>query len=98
VNIRFAERRLERLATDRNYDAGYDRDIVRGFRRLIQFIRDARDERDLYLWKSLHFEKLKGKRSHERSLRLNRQFRLIVQIEPAAGGNIIVVQTIEDYH
>lgn len=47
--------------------------------------------------KSLHYEKLKGKRSHQRSMRLNDQFRLIVEIEEANGRTVVVI-SIEDYH
>jgi toxin HigB-1 len=44
------------------------------------------------------FEKLKGKRSPDYSMRLNDQFRLIFQIEKEAGGNRLVILEIEDYH
>lgn len=62
------------------------------------WLRDAEDERDLYALKSLHFEKLKGARAHQRSLRLNDQFRLIVEIVPTGARNAVVVVSIEDYH
>jgi plasmid maintenance system killer protein len=29
---------------------------------------------------------------------MNDQFRLILEIEPAAGGNIVIVVRVEDYH
>ena len=48
--------------------------------------------------KSLHFEKLKGKRQHEYSMRLNNQFRLIFQIEKVDRQNQLVITGIEDYH
>lgn len=48
--------------------------------------------------KSLHFEKLKGQRAGQRSIRLNRQWRLIVVIEHDDQGKSIVVLDIEDYH
>ena len=62
------------------------------------WIREAEDERDLYALRSLHYEKLKGARKHQRSLRLNDQFRLIVEIEETQGARTIVVKGIEDYH
>ncbi len=61
-------------------------------------IRSALDERDFYALKSLHFEKLKGKREGERSLRLNQQYRLIVMIEKDDSGKYVLVINIEDYH
>ena len=48
--------------------------------------------------RSLRFEKLKGDRSHQHSLRLNNQWRLIIEIQKADPKNIIVVLDIEDYH
>ena len=57
----------------------------------------ARDERDLYALKGLHFEKLKG-RTRERSVRLNKQWRLIVSSEKDDDGTYILVIDIEDYH
>lgn len=63
----------------------------------MQFIRAARDESDLRRWKSLHFERLKGKRSH-RSIRLKGQWRLILELETDADGKQIVVIEVVDYH
>ena len=48
--------------------------------------------------KSLHFEKLKGNRNHQRSLRLNKQWRLILEIQQSTDGKLVVVISIEDYH
>jgi proteic killer suppression protein len=86
------------MVLDSDYDGGFGRDAGRAFRRVIQFVRDAQDERDFYAWKSLHFEKLKGSRKHQRSMRLNDQFRLIIQVDVANDGHVIVVEAIEDYH
>lgn len=86
------------MASDANYDAGFSHDLAESYRHLIQFILEAQDERELYGWKALRVEKLKGRRQHQRSMRLNRQFRLIVEIVPARGGNVIAIKSIEDYH
>jgi proteic killer suppression protein len=64
----------------------------------MQQIRSATNENDLRALKSLRFEKLKGQRKHEYSLRLNDQYRLIFEIEKGDGPNTIVVKGIEDYH
>jgi proteic killer suppression protein len=83
---------------DRDFTGGLDRSIVRAFRKIVGFVVQANDERDLYAYKALHFEKLKGNRSHQRSLRLNKQFRLIIEIRPMRPKNVVVVIGIEDYH
>ncbi len=99
MNVRFDDRRLLRMALDADYDGGFSHQLADSFRELVQFIVEAQDERELYAWKALHFERLKGRRRHQRSLRLNRQFRLIVEIEAQpAGRNLIAVKSIEDYH
>lgn len=95
--VRFADKSLERLEVDPQYRAGFSVELVKLFRRRIQLIRAATDERAFYALKSLHYEKLKGNRSHQRSMRLNSQFRLIVEIEEVAGRTVVIV-SIEDYH
>jgi len=64
----------------------------------MQFIRAAADERDFYAMKSLHFEKLKGARDHQRSVRLNDQWRLVLEFEGKGQTKVVVVKEIEDYH
>ena len=68
------------------------------FFEVMTLIDGAPDERTLYDLKSLHFEKLKGKRKHERSLRLNKQWRLIVEVLKDSEGNYLLIKDIEDYH
>jgi proteic killer suppression protein len=64
----------------------------------IQAIRAALDERDLFAVRGNNFEKLKGERAHQYAMRLNDQWRLILEIRKATPKNIIVVIDIEDYH
>ena len=63
----------------------------------MQQIRAAADERDLRALKSLRFEKLKGNRAHQHSLRLNDQWRLVLELT-GTGPHKVVVISIEDYH
>lgn len=58
----------------------------------------ALDERDLYALKGLHYEKLKGARKHQHSIRLNQQYRLILELEHDDQGRYILIIDIEDYH
>jgi proteic killer suppression protein len=89
---------LDRLEMDANYDAGYSQAIVRAFRKRMQYIRSATDERDFYALRSLRFERLKGQRSNQHSMRLNDQWRLILEIEGEGSNKRIVIIGIEDYH
>lgn len=56
----------------------------------MNLIRQAVDERDLYALKSLHFEKLKGARNEERSIRLNDQWRLVLKLEGEGSSKTVV--------
>lgn len=99
MNVRHADRTLQRLEAEPGFRAKrYGPEIIKAFRRRMAVIRAARDEQDFYALKSLHYEKLQGNRSRERSMRLNDQFRLILRIETEPGGRMVVVVGIEDYH
>jgi toxin HigB-1 len=98
MEIEFRNPDLDRLETDATFTAGFSIDLVRAFRKRIQIIRASVDERDLYAVRGNHFEKLKGKRAHQYSMRLNDQWRLIIEIKRAMPKNIILIINIEDYH
>lgn len=98
MKVRFEDEHLDRLETDPTFTGGYARPIVRAFRKAMNVVRNAVDERDIRETKSLRMEKLKGDRAHQMSLRLNDQWRLIFQIESGNPKNTIVVIGIEDYH
>jgi toxin HigB-1 len=98
MEVDFGDDQLDRLETDRDFDAGFGREVVKGFRKLMQIIRGATDERDFYALKSLHFEKLKGDRTHERSMKINEKWRLVLELTGTAPNKRVLVKGIEDYH
>ena len=98
MEVRFSDAALDRLETDAKFDGGFSAEIVTLYRRRMEMIRNAVDERDFYQLKSLKFEKLKGNRSHQHSMRLNDQWRLILQFEGQAPKKVVVVVAVEDYH
>ena len=97
MNVRFEDEHLHQMETDPQFDGGYEQGVAKKFRMVMNVIRQAPDERDFYQLKSLHFEKLRGSRSEQRSMRLNQQWRLIVRIEDGSPKTIVIVG-IEDYH
>lgn len=97
MQVRHADKKLERLEHEQDYSAGFDAKVVRAYRKLMQLIRAAVDERAFYALKSLHYEKLKGDRKDERSMRLNKQYRLVLKLEENRGKTVVIV-SIEDYH
>jgi toxin HigB-1 len=98
MEVEFAEAELDRLEVDAQLGSNLPDDAVRGFRKAMQALRAATDERDLYALKGLHFEKLKGNRSHERSIRINKQYRLILEIVGSGKTHTVRITKIEDYH
>lgn len=98
MEVEFKEEFLDRLETDARFEAGWPPGVVSAYRKRLQMIRAAPDERDFYQLKSLHFEKLKGNRSHQHSMRLNLQYRLIIELHGKGQDKTIYVVGIEDYH
>lgn len=94
----FKDESLERLEKDSAYDAGHSGALVKAFRKRMQYIRSAADIRDFYSMRSMNFEKLKGKRSHQYSIRLNDQWRLILEMEGDGENKKLAIVGIEDYH
>ena len=97
MEVRFKDPSLERLEVEPD-EQGLAPGLAKAFRKRIQTIRAASDERVLYQWKSLRLEKLKGDRSHQHSIRLNDQWRLIIELEGKASDKVVVIVGIEDYH
>lgn len=98
MEVEFDDTDLDRLEVDPGYTGGLAPSVVKGFRKAMQAIRAAHDERDLYVSRGFRFEKLKGKRSYQRSMRLNDQWRLILTIKDGKRSRCARIISIEDYH
>lgn len=98
MDVEFDDGDLDRLETDVKFTAGLSQEIVRAYRRRMQQIRAFKDEREFYNIKSLHFEKLKGDREGQQSIRLNTQWRLILEIRGEHPCKVIGIVEIVDYH
>ena len=100
MEVRHDDDDLAHIESDPDYRGKLDSEKVRGFRKVMNLVRNVQNETELYQWKGGHFEKLEPPRSHQRSLRTNRQWRLIVEIEKHEGpdNNVCVIKGIEDYH
>jgi proteic killer suppression protein len=96
--VRHTNRTLQRIDDDPEYNGRLGLNVASAFQTLMLNIRAADNENDLRAMKSLHFEKLKGKRQHEYSMRVNKQFRLIFQIEKVDRRNQLVITDLEDDH
>jgi proteic killer suppression protein len=98
MEIEFADPALGRVETD---EAGATRlpvAVIRSVRRKLTVLRAAPDDRTLRNWKSLHYEKLRGDRVGLRSIRINKQFRLVFALDSETDPQTLTVLAIEDYH
>ena len=98
MNVEFADDDYDRLETDATFEMGLAPAIVKAYRQRMQGLRAALDERDLYSVKSWRFERLKGNRKHQCSIRLNDQFRLVLELVKDDNGKRLIIVGIEDYH
>lgn len=98
MEVQFQDDDFDRLERNKGFNGGYSQAIVSAFRKQLWYVRSVPDERDLYNKRSLRFEKLKGKRSHQYSIRLNAQWRLILELDESTKPKTVIIIGIEDYH
>ena len=98
MDIRFANEKLRQVDADADAATSRGADIDKAFRKLVMIIKAAVDERDIYARRAVRFEKLSGKRKHQHSMRINDQYRLIVELEGSAPNKVVSVVGIDDYH
>jgi len=98
MDVTFQDRRLALIETARAGETGFAIGLINSARQKLVVLRAAPDERTLRNWKSLHYEKLSGDRNGQRSIRLNKQWRLVFTIDAECSPPKIVVLGIEDYH
>lgn len=94
----FEDSRLALIETPQAAETRLPVSVIQSARRKLTVIRAAPDERTLRNWKSLHYEKLKGARDDQRSIRLNSQWRMVFSIDTECSPNKVTVIAIEDYH
>lgn len=98
MDVAFKNDSLDRLETDPTYSGGWGGDVVKAYRKRMQQIRAATDERTFYKHRALNFEKLKGPREGQYSMRLNDQWRLVIELEGEAPSKVVYIVEIVDYH
>lgn len=87
------------MATDASFTSKrWGHDIVRAYRKKIQVLVNASDDRDIRSMKSLRLEQLKGNRAGSSSIRINDQYRLILQFDTDSDGRLVIVIEMIDYH
>jgi len=98
MKVEFADPKLTLIETDDAAKTGLPLAVINSFRDKFVQIRAAIDERNLWNWKGLHYEKLEGFKDGRRSIRLNKQWRVVFTINTECSPNQITVLSVEDYH
>jgi proteic killer suppression protein len=88
MEIEFRDKTLALIETDQAAETRLPLAVINSLRDKLVYLRAAPDERSLRNWKSLHYEKMEGE---ERSIRINKQFRLIFTIDTATKPNRMTV-------
>lgn len=73
-------------------------EVIKGFFKVMDRIDAAAAESDLAAFRGLNYKALQGNRSHQHSLRINDQWRVVVERQQATDGTWLLVVNIEDYH
>ena len=98
MRIVFADDELALIETDRAGETRLGVAIIKSARRKLTVLRAAVDDRSLRNWKSLHYEKMKGDREGQRSIRLNDQYRMVFELDEETDPQTVTILKIEDYH
>jgi len=98
LRFQFRSRKLFLLYSEEKGAHRYPPAVVDAFFEVMAVIDSAVDERDLRNSKSLHYKKLKGQRRGQHSMRLNDQFRLVLEWQEDEHGKYLLIVNIEDYH
>ncbi|MFF2084904.1 type II toxin-antitoxin system RelE/ParE family toxin [Nocardia sp. NPDC058176] len=99
MRLEFAKAELRSLWMDETFRIrGLDAEVVRAFRKKVQLLRDSTSEKELRNFRSLNLEKLKGDREGQYSIRLNRQWRLILKFHTDDEGRTVLIVELCDYH
>ena len=93
MNIFFETKALEELySTGETTDSEYKRlskDVVKRYVKVVNYLRAARRIEDLFLIKSLHYEKKKGDLKGVDAVWINPQYRLLFHSTPDERGIIV---------
>jgi proteic killer suppression protein len=98
MRIVFAHAALALIETDEAGATQLPVAVIKSARRKLTVLRAAIDDRSLRNWKSLRYEKLKGNREVQRSIRINNQFRMVFSLDEETDPPTITILSIEDYH
>ena len=98
MEVVFADEALALIETERAGETRLSVAVIKSARRKLTVLRAAVDDRSLRNWKSLHYEKLRGARDGQRSIRLNDKYRMVFTLDENTDPQTVTILSIEDYH
>ena len=98
MRVRFGNEDLALVETNQAHRLKLPVEVVQTTRRRLRFLRQARDERDIYAMVSLHYEQLIGDRQGQRSIRLNGKWRIILEIDRECDPMEIVILEVSNHY
>lgn len=98
MRFAFTNKKLERLYTEGEGRESFPEEVVNTLLRRVRHIEAAKNERDLRVPPSVHYEQLKGEYAGKASFRLNRQWRLILSVEKDEEGKYILIHEINNHY
>ncbi len=98
MEVEFDDESLDDLEVNPRATGGLPQGAVKGYRKAMQMIRAAIDERDLYALKGLRFKKMEREREGQYSLRCNKQYRLFIRLTGTGTNKKVVVIEVTDPH
>ncbi len=98
MNLRFRRNKEQNLYTQEKGKHKYPPGVVDAFFEVMTIISAAKDEKDFYTVKRLQAKKLQGDRKGQWSVRLNKQWRLTLNITIEEGVSYAEILEIVDYH
>ena len=98
MNVTFIDKQYNKIETEEANDLKLPLNVIKTIRKKLVILKAAPDERTLRNWKSLHYEKLKGDKKDQKSIKLNDQWRMIFTLNNDTNPPTITVIDIEDYH
>ena len=98
MEVEFRDSKLALIETSRAAETKLPLSVINSARRKLFLIRAAPDERTMRNWKSLHYEKMTGARKGERSIRLNDQWRMSIDLDDSRSPAKVVVLEITNHY
>jgi toxin HigB-1 len=99
VEVVFADKKLELIEDeDRAHELRLPPEVINSCRDKLHKLRQAPDMRTVMNWRGLRYERLKGDRDGQESVRINDQWRIVFVSDTKQIPTRITVLEVEDYH